>query len=75
MIPMATNNIIASSGHETHLHDKYQTVVYNQQVVIKPNNEIIRLDVFDIKSLMENLFMALNKTQKKNMIQILRDEV
>ncbi len=42
--------------------------------IITTEKPVIRLDVFDIKILLESLFRSLNEEQQKNMIVILGEK-
>ena len=63
--------LIAKSYHNTHKNESYDSLVYTNEVIIKLPLEQLTLDVFDIKSLIETLFLAFNPIQQKNMIKIL----
>ena len=56
--------------------DNYELLVMKDEevnVIITTEKPVLRLDVFDIKILMESLQKSLNTEQRKNMIKILSD--
>jgi len=67
--------LIQESTCKTFQNDKFRILIYQEEkfnAIIDTQCQILRLDVFDIKNIMESLFTGLNKEQRKNMIKILK---
>ena len=68
--------LISKSILKTVKQDNYELLVMKDEevnVIITTEKPVLRLDVFDIKILMESLQKSLNTEQRKNMIKILSD--
>jgi len=68
--------LISKSILKTVKQDNYELLVMKDDevnVIITTEKPVIRLDVFDVKILMESLHKSLNTEQRKNMIKILVD--
>ncbi|HII36240.1 MAG TPA: hypothetical protein HA319_04235 [Nitrosopumilaceae archaeon] len=66
--------LVQESTCKTFQNDKFRILIYQGEkfnAIIEAKCQAIRLDVFDIKNIMEALFNGLNKEQRKNMIKIL----
>jgi len=66
--------LIQESTCKTFQNYKFRILIYQEEkfnAIIDTQCQALRLDVFDVKNIMESLFTGLNKEQRKNMIKIL----
>jgi len=59
---------------QTFKNEQFKILIYEgheYNAIMEAPFQTLRLDVFDIKNIMEALFNGLNKEQRKNMIKIL----
>ena len=69
--------LVQESYCKTFQNEQFRILIYQgheYNAVIEAKCQVLRLDVFDIKNIMEALFSGLNKEQRKNMIKILEKE-
>ena len=71
---MILQMLIQESTCKTFQNYKFRILIYQEEkfnAIIDTQCQALRLDVFDVKNIMESLFTGLNKEQRKNMIKIL----